>query len=73
MAKKAQNLESNMAELEAILETIASEQTPLDEAIELYAKAAKLIELCNAQLKNAGVRMDEIDQKIGQMELSDGV
>ena len=50
--------------LDKILAQLSEEETPLDEAITLYAEAAKLIAFCNDTLKNAKLRVEEIDAEI---------
>ncbi|MEG0877396.1 MAG: exodeoxyribonuclease VII small subunit [Oscillospiraceae bacterium] len=53
--------ESASTELSEILDKLSNDETPLDEALNLYAKAAKLIAFCNDTLQNAKIRIEEID------------
>lgn len=68
MANKKYDFESAINELEATLEKMSDPAISLDESIELYAKAAKLIVDSNSHLKNAKVRIDEIDKSFSKME-----
>ncbi|MEG2931353.1 MAG: exodeoxyribonuclease VII small subunit [Ruthenibacterium sp.] len=67
MAKAKMSYESAAAELDAILEQLASDETTLDDALKLYAKAAELIAFCNETLLKAQMQVDEINAKL-QME-----
>lgn len=62
----AKQFEAAMAELEGILEQMGDETVGLSESIELYAKAAGLIDSCNRQLENARVRLEEIDTMLAE-------
>lgn len=64
------SFEQAMAELEDILETIASKDTPLQQSIDLYARAAALISTCNQTLGEAQVQIEEISKKIVMPEES---
>ncbi len=62
--KDEPGFEAAMGELEEILERMGKNETPLDEAVELYAKAAELIETCGRRLKTAQVRVEEIGAEL---------
>ena len=68
MSKKEVSFEVMAAELEEILEKISLEATPLDESIDLYAKAAQLLQQCNERLAKARIKIDEIGEKIEEVE-----
>ena len=53
--KKSQSFESNMAELEGLLNQLSDESTPLETAVALYAKAADKINRPAAWPRNRGV------------------
>ena len=63
MKKGQVNFETASAELDAILEELGREDTPLDKSLALYAKAAELIAFCNETLKQAQITIEEIDAK----------
>lgn len=64
MAEKLKGFEPAMAELEAILAKMGDEGTSLEESLKLYARAAELISLCSESLREAEVKVREIDLKI---------
>ncbi len=64
MAKEKLTFESAAKQLDEILEVMSDEKTGLDKTIELYAKAAELIAFCNNSLKNAQLKVDEINVKL---------
>lgn len=74
-AKKEElfNFETGMEELETILEKISSPDTSLQESIDLYAKAADLINSCNETLQKAQIQIDEIGQKLISREDKDDI
>ncbi|MEG0769214.1 MAG: exodeoxyribonuclease VII small subunit [Ruthenibacterium sp.] len=64
MTKAKMSYESASAELDAILGQLSSEDTTLEDALKLYAKAAELIAFCNQTLQNAQIQVDEISAKL---------
>lgn len=68
MAKqKPDSFEAVMQQLEEILEKISDESTPLEESIQLYAKAAEHIAQCDATLKDAQQRVDAIGASLEEL------
>lgn len=61
--KQDMTFESAGAELDAILAELASEETPLERSLALYAQAAELIAFCDETLKKAQVTIEEIDAR----------
>ena len=64
--KQDMTFESAGAELDAILAELASEETPLERSLTLYAKAAELIAFCDETLKKAQVTVEEIDTRFSE-------
>lgn len=64
--KKSQSFESNMAELEGLLNQLSDENTPLETAVALYAKAADKINACTKILQDAKLQVEQIDLQLGQ-------
>ena len=64
--KKSQSFESNMAELEGLLNQISDESTPLETAVALYAKAADKINACTKILQDAKLQVEQIELQLGQ-------
>lgn len=77
MAKNSKKSEQNpsfeeaITQLEQILETMQDENTTLDETIELYARAAALMQQCTSQLHNAELKIEEIGRQMGGAEEPD--
>lgn len=61
--KKELTFEAAAAQLDDILAQLSAEETPLDQALQLYARAAQLISFCTDALQNAQLQIDEIDAK----------
>lgn len=56
----AMSFEAAMAELETIVRTLEQGQAPLDESIELYQRGDRLKRHCEARLKVAQSRIEQI-------------
>ena len=59
--KRGTTFEQAAAELEALLDTMAKEETGLEESIKQYAKAAEYIAYCDDLLKKAQLKVQEIE------------
>ena len=64
MKQSKKSFESILQELDTVLNKMSDEGTSLEESIELYAKAAALIQEANSTLMSAKVQIAEIDQKL---------
>lgn len=64
--RKSQSFESSMAELESLLNELSSEDTPLETAVALYAKAAEKISACTKILQDAKLQVEQIDLQLGK-------
>jgi len=58
--KKKQSFEEMLEELNDTVDQLSDEETPLEDALNLYAGAAEKIAACSAVLQNAKVRVAEI-------------
>ncbi len=54
------SFEAALAELEKIVRTLEQGQAPLDESIELYQRGDRLKRHCEARLKAAQARIEQI-------------
>ena len=54
------SFEAALAELEKIVKTLEQGQAPLDESIELYQRGDRLKRHCEARLKAAQARIEQI-------------
>ena len=61
--KSPKSFEAGAARLEEILEKMADRETPLAEAVRLYAEAADLMAYCTETLEKAQLQIREIDAK----------
>lgn len=57
-------------QLNAVLEEISDEETPLDRCLTLYAQAAQLIAFCEETLKKAQITVEEIDARLQETQES---
>lgn len=64
MKKEEKGFESIITQLEKVLETMSDDETPLEDSIALYAKAAKLIQEAHGTLEAAKLQIEEIDQRL---------
>ncbi len=58
---RPKTFEEGMQRLQALLERLQDESTPLDEAVRLYAEAADLLAFCHSALTDAKLKIEEID------------
>lgn len=54
--------------LHDILQKLQDENTPIEEALKLYAKAADMLSQCNELLRKVELQMEEIDVRIMESE-----
>jgi len=55
------NYEQAFSELEGIVETLESEQKPLDESLKLYERGQLLVQYCIALLDQADLRIRQLN------------
>jgi exodeoxyribonuclease VII small subunit len=61
--KKTVSFETACTQLDAILEEMSDDDITLDRSLELYATASELISQSNKIIKNAKLKIEEIDAK----------
>lgn len=66
--KKKQSFEEMLNELNDTVDQLSDEETPLEDALNLYAGAAEKIAACSAVLQNAKVRVAEITKTIAPQD-----
>lgn len=66
--KKTFDIEKTLDELDTILIKMNDDETTLDENIELYAQAAKLIQQSHQKLQQAEIKVQEITKEIDFVE-----
>ncbi len=67
--KNSQTIETIFEELESILEKIKDVDTPLEDSIELYAKAAVFLQDAHTLLKETELKFEEITADIKNIEI----
>ena len=58
--KKENNFENALNRLEEISDLLESEDTPLEDSIELFEEGIELKEFCEEKLKSAKLKIDKI-------------
>lgn len=66
--KKIKSFEENLQELEKIVKQLESGDIPLDDAINAYTEAMKLVRVCDERLKNAEEQINKILTENGKLE-----
>ncbi|MDD2993504.1 MAG: Exonuclease small subunit [Clostridiales bacterium] len=66
--KKKQSFEEMLNELNDTVDQLSDEETPLEDALNLYAGAAEKIAACSAVLQDAKVRVAEITKTIAPQD-----
>lgn len=69
---KDKSFEESFSRLEKILETLESEDCPLEDTIKLYEEGLGLTKECYDKLNNAELRIKEINKSLkGDIEVKD--
>lgn len=69
---KPKSFETAMERLQALLEQLQDPQTPLTQAVKLYAEAADLMVYCHTALAQARLQIEEIDARLAQVDPEEG-
>lgn len=69
--KETPGFEQAMQRLQDLLEQLQDENTPLSEAVKLYAEAAQLIACCQETLEQARLQIEEIDLSLAARGMGD--
>lgn len=65
---KTKNFEENMEELEEIIRKLESGDVPLDDAIDYFTQATKLMKVCDEKLKGAEEQINKILTEDGTLK-----
>ena len=68
MEKKEPKFEEKIAELEKIIDALENGNIDLDESIEKYTKAMKLVKECDEKLKSIEQQVNKIVSENGKLE-----
>lgn len=69
MSTKTFNFEKSMAELEALIEKMDSDELSLEQALKHFEQGIKLTQLCQTALQKAEQKVEILLQKNGSEEL----
>lgn len=65
---KEKKFEDKIKELEGIIATLENGEVSLDESINKYTEAMKLVKECDAELKNIETKVNKIVTENGNLE-----
>lgn len=68
MAEKKQKYEDKITELETIINELENGNIPLEDSIEKYTKAMKLVKECDEELKSVEEKVNKIVLENGTLE-----
>lgn len=68
MAEKKQKFEDKITELETIINELENGNIPLEDSIEKYTKAMKLVKECDEELKSVEAKVNKIVLENGTLE-----
>ena len=68
MAEKKQKFEDKITDLEAIINELENGNIPLEDSIEKYTKAMKLVKECDEELKSVEEKVNKIVLENGTLE-----
>lgn len=71
-AKKTDpTFEESVERLEALIEAMENGDTPLADLVAKFEEGSKLLKHCQAQLKEAELKIEKLNLKTGQLEAFD--
>lgn len=71
-AKKTEpTFEESVERLEALIEAMENGDTPLADLVAKFEEGSKLLKNCQAQLKEAELKIEQLNLKTGQLEAFD--
>jgi len=62
--KKSTSFEAKLSEIENIIFKLQSQDTPLEDSINLYKQAVKLLSECKDTLKNTELEIEKINSEL---------
>ena len=65
---KEEKFEDKIKELESIINDLESDNIDLDDSIDKYTKAMKLVKYCDEKLKNAEEQVSKIVSENGELK-----
>lgn len=69
--EEKKTFEEYLAELEAIVAKLERQETPLEQAMELFSEGVKIAEKCDGKLKDAQQSVKVLLEKSGRLQAED--
>ena len=66
--KTTPTFEETVERLEALIEAMESGETPLADLVAKFEEGTKLLKQCQSQLKDAELKIEQLNLKTGQLE-----
>jgi|TARA_Y100000385_G_scaffold281791_1_gene335196 exodeoxyribonuclease VII small subunit len=66
--KEAPTFEKSVERLEGLIQAMESGDTPLADLVAKFEEGSKLLNHCQAQLKEAELKIEQLNLKTGQLE-----
>jgi len=69
--KEEPTFEQSVERLEALIDAMENGDTPLADLVAKFEEGSKLLKQCQAQLKEAELKIEQLNIKTGQLEVFD--
>jgi len=69
--KEAPTFEESVVRLEALIQAMENGDTPLADLVAKFEEGSKLLKQCQVQLKEAELKIEQLNLKTGQLEAFD--
>ena len=69
--KEAPTFEKSVERLEGLIQAMESGDTPLADLVDKFEEGSKLLNHCQAQLKEAELKIEQLNLKTGELEKFD--
>jgi exodeoxyribonuclease VII small subunit len=69
--KEDPTFEESVERLEALIQAMENGDTPLADLVSKFEEGSKLLKHCQAQLKEAELKIEQLNLKTGQLEAFD--
>jgi exodeoxyribonuclease VII small subunit len=69
--KEEPTFEQSLERLEALIEAMEDGETPLADLVSKFEEGSKLLRQCQSQLKEAELKIEQLNLKTGELEAFD--
>lgn len=66
--EKTPSFEASLERLEALIEAMENGDIPLADLVAKFEEGSKLLKMCQSQLKNAELKIEQLNLKTGELE-----